>query len=133
MTALQPYRAPLSIPHRQPAPPDPTWRKYRRSARLYNLLLAALLLGFLGMAFVDPVALPGLFLVIMHALFAMYAWVRRYRCPRCLQSLITGSRAPSAWALTFGVFPSDCTHCGATAEPPQCECNGCRERASASS
>jgi hypothetical protein len=133
MNSSQPYREPPSIPHRQPEPPDPTWRRYRRSARLYNLVLGALLLGFFGMAFVDPVALPGLFLLLMHALFAMFAWVRRYRCPSCQQSLISGSRAPSAWALTFGVFPGDCTHCGATPEPPQCECSGCRASTPASS
>ena len=133
MKPAQPYRAPLPIPHREPAPVDPVWRRYRRSVRIYNLSLATMLLGFTLLAFDNPVALPGAFLLIVHGLFAMFAWVRHYRCPRCDQSLITGIRAPSTWALTFGVFPRECTHCGATDERAACVCEGCRDTASASS
>lgn len=131
MKPSQPYREPVPTPHQPPALADPVWGKYQRVVAAYNLVLAALLMGFVGMAFVNPVALPGVFLIIVHVLFVMHALVRRHRCPRCDQRLITGTRAPSAWSLTFGVFPRECTHCGATDEPARCECERCRPRPSA--
>ncbi len=110
-----PYRTAVVIEDIRHTPvPASRWRRYRIGCFVLSLTRRSLLLA-LAWAFIqgDRAGLYGFLSVYPFLMVFALPLVTHAKCPFCAREIAKGPAQKSYWPILLGVYPNNCTHCGA--------------------